>query len=96
MSTLSTIQLTVHIQAYQCSQGRKVIRKADIQFGRLDWEFESGERAIDVDEAVLRPVTDPFTGKKRAEMPKLNERLFRGVNVSAGTSGDFITSSHRS
>lgn len=23
MSTLSTIQLTVHIQAYQCSQGRK-------------------------------------------------------------------------
>lgn len=67
----------------------EVIRKADIQFGRLDWEFESGERAIDVDEAVLRPVTDPFTGKKRAEMPKLNERLFRGVNVSAGTSGDF-------
>lgn len=41
----------------------EVIRKADIQFGRLDWEFESGERAIDVDEAVLRPVTDPFTGK---------------------------------
>ena len=38
---------------------------------------------------MLRPVTDPFTGKKRAEMPKLNERLFRGVNVSAGTSGDF-------
>ncbi len=68
----------------------KVIKKADIQFGRLDWEFESGERAIDVDEAVLKPVTDPLTGRKRAEMPKLRERLFRGLGISGGaTSGDF-------
>ena len=72
-----------HSGASVFAGAEEVIRKADIQFGRLDWEFESGERAIDVDEAVLRPVTDPFTGKKRAEMPKLNERLFRGVNVSA-------------
>lgn len=68
---------------------REVIKKADIQFGRLDWEFESGERAVDVDEAVLKTAADPFTGFKRTVMPGLRERLFRGMNISGGANGDF-------
>lgn len=31
----------------------EVIRKADIQFGRLDWEFESGARRLNVDAQAL-------------------------------------------
>jgi A118 family predicted phage portal protein len=58
------------------------IKKADIQFGRLDWEFESGERAIYADETVLK------SGKGR--VAKLKERLFRTVDVDGGTSGDFF------
>ena len=30
------------------------IRKADIQAARYDWEYESGERAIHVDERALK------------------------------------------
>lgn len=73
------------MSVFDCA--KNLIRLADIQFGRLDWEFESGERAIDVDELVLKPVTDIFTGKKKMEMPKLKERLFRGLPISGGDSG---------
>lgn len=50
-----------------------VIQKADLQFGRLDWEFESAERAVHVDEAALRP---------NGPLPKLNKRLYRGLDLS--------------
>lgn len=50
-----------------------VIQKADLQFGRLDWEFESAERAVHVDEAALRP---------NGTLPKLNKRLYRGLDLS--------------
>lgn len=48
-----------------------IIKMADIQFARLDWEFESGERAIYADEAAL----------KKGEVPKLNDRLYRGMDI---------------
>ena len=31
-----------------------LIRKADVQGARLDWEYDSGERAIHVDERALK------------------------------------------
>ena len=66
---------------------RHLIRLADVQFGRLDWEFESGERAIHVDEVALKTTKD---GKK-VDVPHLNKRLFRGLNIAGGTtSGDFF------
>ncbi len=51
-----------------------LIRKIDTQFGRLDWEFESGERAIHVDAAALR----------ESKTAKLNKRLYRAVDVDLG------------
>lgn len=51
-----------------------LIRKIDTQFGRLDWEFESGERAIHVDAAAL----------KNNSTAKLNKRLYRAVDVDLG------------
>lgn len=60
-----------------------VIRKTDTQFSRLDWEFESGERAVHVDVTALQPApTLDGKGKTRYVMPKLNKRLYRGLNLS--------------
>lgn len=50
----------------------ELIKKSDIQFGRLDWEFESGERAVHVDPAALKP---------NGTLPKLNKRLYRAVDI---------------
>lgn len=60
-----------------------MIRKTDTQFGRLDWEFESGERAVHVDVTALQaaPALDG-KGKTRYVLPKLNRRLYRGLNLS--------------
>lgn len=62
----------------------RVIKQADLQYSRLLWEFEGSELAIDVDPLALRPQKpDARTGagELKYEMPKLNERLFRGVNL---------------
>lgn len=58
----------------------KLIRKADIQGARLDWEYESGERVIHVDDRALKK--DKYTG--RLEMSKFSSRLYRGLHVEAG------------
>ena len=61
-----------------------VIKQADMQYSRLLWEFEGSELAIDVDPLALRPQKpDSRTGygELKYELPKLNDRLFRGVNL---------------
>lgn len=58
------------------------IKKADVQYGRLDWEFESGERAINVDITALEPApVKNSKGKTVYRAPKLNKRLYRGLNL---------------
>lgn len=57
----------------------ELIKKADVQFGRLDWEFESGERVIHVDDAALRD---------NGKLPKLNRRLYRALDLSTGDGGE--------
>lgn len=52
----------------------ELIRLADIQFSRLDWEFESGERAVHVDAVAL----------KDGKMAHLNKRLYRSVDIANG------------
>lgn len=49
----------------------ELICKTDIQFGRLDWEFKSGERAIYVDPSAL----------KKGKVAKLNKRLYRALDI---------------
>lgn len=51
------------------------IRKADLQYGRLDWEYESGERAIHVDERALRHRDG------HVKLPVSKQRLYRGLNL---------------
>jgi A118 family predicted phage portal protein len=61
-----------------------LIKQTDTQFGRLDWEFESGERAVHVDIMALQSQTIAGTGKTKQVLPKLNKRLYRGLNLQAG------------
>lgn len=64
----------------------ELIRKADIQGARLDWEYESGERAIHVDNRALKQ--DKTTG--RFGMSKLNRRLYKGLNLEAGKDQELL------
>lgn len=66
------------VSVFEAAKGR--IRKADIQGARLDWEYDSGERAIHVDDRALKK--DRNTG--RFEMAKLNKKLYRGLNLDDG------------
>ena len=52
---------------------------------RLKWEFESGERAINVSTTALQPIVGE---EGRLETPKLDKRLYRGLNLDAGDDGD--------
>lgn len=63
-----------------------LIRKADIQGARLDWEYESGERAIHVDNRALKQ--DKSTG--RFGMERLSKRLYRGLNLEAGKDQELL------
>lgn len=63
-----------------------LIRKADTQGARLDWEYESGERAIHVDNRALKQ--DKSTG--RIGMAKLSKRLYRGLNLEAGKDQELL------
>lgn len=74
------------ISIFDCA--KNLIRLADTQFGRLDWEFESGERVIHVDELALKP-TMTIAGMK-LDVPKLKDRLYKSINISGGASGEFF------
>lgn len=65
------------------ARAKDLIRDADEQYSRLMWEYEGSELAIDVDPTVLRP--KPGASGKM-EQPKLNERLFRAVDLNADES----------
>ena len=52
-----------------------LIRKADIQSARLDWEYDSGERAIHIDERALK------NRGGKTYLPRLKKRLYKGLNL---------------
>lgn len=55
-----------------------LIKKADVQAARYDWEFDSGERAIHVDNRALKQERNGFG------VAKLKKRLYRGLNLDDG------------
>lgn len=61
-----------------------MICKADRQFSRIDWEFESGERAIHVDESALK-----LAKNGDYKLPETFDRLYRGLNIENGNADIF-------
>lgn len=82
-ATANNVDVDSPLGASVYAKAVDVIREADMQYSRLLWEFEGSELAIDVDPTVLRPKTTTQNGRTVTEMPKLNERLFRGVDLGA-------------
>ena len=64
---------------------KELIEKADVQGARLDWEYESGERAIHVDNRALK-----HDRHGRLKMARLNERLYRGLDLEEGKDKDLL------
>ncbi|MGN1165083.1 MAG: phage capsid protein [Lachnospiraceae bacterium] len=62
------------------------IAAADIQGARLDWEYDSGERAIHVDDRALNQ--NRRNGKPG--IAKLNKRLYRGLNIEDGKDKELL------
>lgn len=61
------------------------IEKTDIQYARLDWEYESGERAVHVDSRALRNGKSGGSG-----MATLNKRLYRGLDLEDGKDKELL------
>lgn len=70
------------VSVYEAAKER--IRKTDIQAARLDWEYNSGERAIHVDERALKQKGGRFN------LPRLSKRLYRGLNLEAGKDSELF------
>ena len=64
------------VSVYESAKG--LIKKADVQAARLDWEYDSGERAIHVDTKALKHVNG------RYGLPKLKKRLYKGLELDDG------------
>lgn len=65
---------------------RERIQRADIRSAQLDWEYQSGERAVHVDNRALKQ--DKQAG--RFGMARLNKRLYRGMNLEAGKDTELL------
>ena len=61
------------VSVYESAEN--LIRKADVQGARLDWEYDSGERAIHVDERALK------NRGGKTYLPRLKKRLYKGLNL---------------
>lgn len=59
-----------------------LIKKADKQFGRIDWEYEASEKAVYVDELATKPAQGKDK-KKSFTINKLKGRLYKTLNTGA-------------
>lgn len=72
------------VSIFEDAKGR--IRKADMQAARFDWEYESGERAIHVDDHALKK----NNRSGRLGMASLSKRLYRGLNLEDGKDKELL------
>ena len=63
------------------SDAKDLIQKADEQFGRLDWEYEGGQMAIDVDPTALH-YENGYYGT-HSVMDRMKDRLYRSLDLGA-------------
>lgn len=85
MPEANTIDTSSPLGVSGFDRAKDLIKDADEQYSRLLWEYEGGELAVDIDRDALRTEVDS-TGRQSTMLPKLQQRLFR--NVDLGSSGD--------
>ena len=76
MPDKNTVDLNSPLGVSGYARAVNLIKDADEQYSNLLWEFEGSELAVDIDPLALKPRKDS-AGK---DVPRLNERLFRGVD----------------
>lgn len=80
VATANNVDPDCPLGASVFSKAIKTIEQCDKQYSRLLWEYEGSELAIDVDPTALRP----NARNGNMELPKLNERLFRAIDIDKG------------
>jgi A118 family predicted phage portal protein len=84
VAAANSVDVSSPMGASVFAKATDAIKQADLQYSRLLWEFEGSELAVDVDPAALRAKPGNqrgADGKPLMETPKLNERLFRGLDL---------------
>ena len=96
---VNTVEPSSEMGAAMFAPGIPEIIDADVQFTRLDWEYEGGELGVDVDEQYLAPMGEsgaPITDEESLRrfgvpaaaldkrMPKHSQRLYHGLNINTG------------
>lgn len=61
------------------SKAARVIKRADYQFSRLDWEYEAGQIAIDVDPTAI--VTEASYYGTALKQDELRNRIYRKIDL---------------
>ena len=82
MPEANTIDPTSPLGVSGYSRAMSLIKDADIQYSTLLWEYEGGQLAIDIDRDALKPRMDENGNIVQTEVNKLQERLFRKVDLS--------------
>lgn len=96
---VNTVDPSSEMGAAIFAPGIPEIIDADVQFTRLDWEYEGGELGVDVDEQYLKPLGEsgqPLTDQESLRrfgvpakaldkaLPQHSQRIYRGLNINTG------------
>lgn len=75
MPVANTVDMNSHLGMSLIGRAENLIVQAEMFWNSIQWEYDSKETAIDLNETMLKPVYGE--GGLRYEVPKGKERLFR-------------------
>ena len=64
------------------SRAVNLIKDADLQYSRLLWEYEAGEKAVNIDRDAFKFINDP-QGQEHTVLGTMQERLYRRMDITS-------------